>query len=216
MEPQQKRQHQQLFWRISGCNVNKLDHYERGRGTTYYFYCRYLCLSRFKLKQNTDLLYKIYSDSITVLYHLSTTYPRICIQHMEPQQKRQHQQGWDSTTSSCQVFFPLEITSAQAVSQTCYSNSSGRHCKADEHMPRQWRFLVPHTRTTVYRTVKSGDYIRAENEFGIQSSITNFKYIGVETRVSEENHSPVASHWQTLSHNVVLSTPGCSLINFIT
>ena len=53
-----------LFWRIVGCNVNKLDHYERGRGTTYYFYCRYLCLSRFKLKQNTDLLYKIYSDTI--------------------------------------------------------------------------------------------------------------------------------------------------------
>ena len=28
-----------------------------------------------------------------VLYHLRTTYTRICIQHMEPQQKRQHQQG---------------------------------------------------------------------------------------------------------------------------
>ena len=32
---------------------------------------------------------------------------------------------------------PLEITSAQAVSQPCYSNSIGRHYKADEHMPRQ-------------------------------------------------------------------------------
>jgi hypothetical protein len=31
----------------------------------------------------------------------------------------------------------LEITSAKAVSQTFYSNSSGRHYKADEHMPRQ-------------------------------------------------------------------------------
>jgi hypothetical protein len=27
-----------------------------------------------------------------------------------------------------------------------------------------------------------------------------------ETRVPGENHQPVASHWQTLSHNVVLST----------
>jgi hypothetical protein len=38
-----------------------------------------------------------------VLHRLSTTYPRICIQHMEPQQKRQHQQGWGSITSSRQV-----------------------------------------------------------------------------------------------------------------
>jgi hypothetical protein len=29
-----------------------------------------------------------------------------------------------------------------------------------------------------------------------------------ETRVPGENHRPVASHWQTLSHNVVSSTPG--------
>ena len=28
-----------------------------------------------------------------------------------------------------------------------------------------------------------------------------------ETGVPEENHRPVASNWQTLSHNVVLSTP---------
>ena len=28
-----------------------------------------------------------------------------------------------------------------------------------------------------------------------------------ETRVPRENHRPAASHWQTLSHNVVLSTP---------
>jgi hypothetical protein len=28
-----------------------------------------------------------------------------------------------------------------------------------------------------------------------------------ETRVPEENHRPVGSHWQTLSHNVVSSTP---------
>jgi hypothetical protein len=34
---------------------------------------------------------------------------------------------------------PLEITSTQAVSQPCYSNSSGRHYKADEYMPKQWR-----------------------------------------------------------------------------
>jgi hypothetical protein len=28
-----------------------------------------------------------------------------------------------------------------------------------------------------------------------------------ETGVSGENHQPVASHWQTLSHNAVLITP---------
>ena len=28
-----------------------------------------------------------------------------------------------------------------------------------------------------------------------------------ETGVPRENHQPVASHWQTLSHNVVSSTP---------
>ena len=28
-----------------------------------------------------------------------------------------------------------------------------------------------------------------------------------ETEVSGEKHWPVANHWQTLSHNVVLSTP---------
>jgi hypothetical protein len=31
-----------------------------------------------------------------------------------------------------------------------------------------------------------------------------------ETRVSGENHRPFASHWQTLSHNVVSSTPRLS------
>jgi hypothetical protein len=28
-----------------------------------------------------------------------------------------------------------------------------------------------------------------------------------ETGVSEENHRPAATHWQTLSHNVVSNTP---------
>jgi hypothetical protein len=28
-----------------------------------------------------------------------------------------------------------------------------------------------------------------------------------ETGVPRENHRPVASHWQTLSHNVISSTP---------
>jgi hypothetical protein len=32
-----------------------------------------------------------------------------------------------------------------------------------------------------------------------------------ETGVPGENHQPVASYWQTLSHNVVLSTPGYDL-----
>jgi len=31
-----------------------------------------------------------------------------------------------------------------------------------------------------------------------------------ETRVPAEYHQPAASHWQTLSHNVVLSTPRMS------
>ena len=29
-----------------------------------------------------------------------------------------------------------------------------------------------------------------------------------KTEVPGKNHRPVASHWQTLSHNVVSSTPG--------
>ena len=33
-----------------------------------------------------------------------------------------------------------------------------------------------------------------------------------ETGVPVENHRPVASHWQTLSHNVVSSTPRLSWI----
>ena len=31
-----------------------------------------------------------------------------------------------------------------------------------------------------------------------------------ETRIPGENHRPVVSHWQTLSHNVVSSTPSLS------
>ena len=33
-----------------------------------------------------------------------------------------------------------------------------------------------------------------------------------ETRVSTENHLPVASHWNFLSHNVVSSTPHLNVI----
>jgi hypothetical protein len=33
-----------------------------------------------------------------------------------------------------------------------------------------------------------------------------------ETGVPGENHQPVASHWQTLSYNVVLSTPCLSRV----
>jgi hypothetical protein len=33
-----------------------------------------------------------------------------------------------------------------------------------------------------------------------------------ETGVPGENHRPVASHWQTLSHNVVSSTPRLSAL----
>ena len=32
-------------------------------------------------------------------------------------------------------------------------------------------------------------------------------FIGEKNRVSGENHRPAASHWQTVSHNVVSSTP---------
>jgi hypothetical protein len=34
-----------------------------------------------------------------------------------------------------------------------------------------------------------------------------YPYIVEETGVLEENHWPVVSHWQTLSNNVVSSTP---------
>jgi hypothetical protein len=34
-----------------------------------------------------------------------------------------------------------------------------------------------------------------------------------ETGVAGENHWPVASHWQTLSHNVVSSTPRHDAMN---
>jgi hypothetical protein len=33
-----------------------------------------------------------------------------------------------------------------------------------------------------------------------------FSYIVLLVEEAGENHRPVASHWQTLSHNVVLST----------
>jgi hypothetical protein len=33
-----------------------------------------------------------------------------------------------------------------------------------------------------------------------------------ETGVPGENHRPVASHWQTLSYNVVSSTPHLSVV----
>jgi hypothetical protein len=33
-----------------------------------------------------------------------------------------------------------------------------------------------------------------------------------KTGVPGENHRPIASHWQTLSHNVVSSTPRLSVI----
>jgi hypothetical protein len=116
----------------------------------------------------------------TVLYHLSTTYPRICIQHMEPYQKRQHQQGWGSTTSSRQVCHwrlpahkqchshatatPLADTTKQT--SICPDSDDAPHSvqpcwytiyhiasphrtslRTRGHSPR---FLVPHTRTTVY------------------------------------------------------------------
>jgi hypothetical protein len=38
------------------------------------------------------------------------------------------------------------------------------------------------------------------------SYIVEVSFIGGETGISGENHRPVASHWQTLAHNVVSST----------
>jgi hypothetical protein len=35
-----------------------------------------------------------------------------------------------------------------------------------------------------------------------------------ETEVPRENYRPVASHWQTLSHNVVSSTPRHEIFDF--
>jgi hypothetical protein len=37
-------------------------------------------------------------------------------------------------------------------------------------------------------------------------------FIDGDTRVSGENHRPVTSHWQTLSNNVVSSTPRLSVV----
>jgi hypothetical protein len=37
-------------------------------------------------------------------------------------------------------------------------------------------------------------------------------FIIIKTGIPGENHRPVASHWQTLSHNVVSSTPVMSRI----
>ena len=43
------------------------------------------------------------------------------------------------------------------------------------------------------------------NDISIKSSWSDL--LVEEIRVPRENHQPAASHWQTLSHNVVLSTP---------
>jgi len=42
--------------------------------------------------------------------------------------------------------------------------------------------------------------------YGLSNISKNFSYMVVETGVSGENHWPVASHSQTLSHNVVSNT----------
>ena len=41
---------------------------------------------------------------------------------------------------------------------------------------------------------------------------STFILMVVETEVPGENHQPSASHWQTLSHNVVSNTPCLSWI----
>jgi hypothetical protein len=38
-------------------------------------------------------------------------------------------------------------------------------------------------------------------------SVISWQSVLLETGIPEKNHRPVASHRQTLSHNVVLSTP---------
>ena len=42
------------------------------------------------------------------------------------------------------------------------------------------------------------------------ATFNNISVIVAETGVLERNHRPVASHWQTLSHNVVSRTPPLS------
>jgi hypothetical protein len=45
------------------------------------------------------------------------------------------------------------------------------------------------------------------------ATFTNFVFyiMGEESGVVVENHRPVASHWQNVSHNVLSSTPGHEL-----
>jgi hypothetical protein len=75
----------------------------------------------------------------------------------------------------------------------------------------------------------AGDGAKQQQKYRIIPSwIADFNNISViswrsvllmeETRVTGENHRPVASHWQTLSHNAVSSTPrrvGFELINLV-
>ena len=113
------------------------------------------------------------------MYHISTTYPRIYIQHMESQQRRQHQQGWGSTASSRQVChwrIPAHKqyhshATATPVANTTKQTSVGPESDDVPYSVQPWytsgtppqphlssnkrsftTFLVPHTRTTVYRT----------------------------------------------------------------
>jgi len=47
------------------------------------------------------------------------------------------------------------------------------------------------------------------NDIFNNSSVISWRSVLLveETRVPRENHQPVASHWQTISHNVISSTP---------
>ena len=59
-----------------------------------------------------------------------------------------------------------------------------------------------------------GDRVMAFNATFNNISVISWQSVLLveETGVSEENHQPLASHWQTLSHNVLLSTPCLSRI----
>jgi len=74
-------------------------------------------------------------------------------------------------------------------------------------------FLLPEQDLCILRSKKNLKQ-KCENFFGLVYRFRNISIISwhlvllvEETRVHGENHWPVASHWQTLSHNIVSSTP---------
>jgi hypothetical protein len=74
--------------------------------------------------------------------------------------------------------------------------------------------MEPHYRDCIYQIVKQAVWVGLVWFTVFNATFNNISVISwqtvllvEETRVSEENHQPVASHLQTLSHSVVLRTP---------